>query len=89
MLSVSHLVAHQSTQSPGAFLADPPGNAAGPYLPRLRDHYVAEGRALGVVVQDILGELSALTTPCGSVNDHHGIAFYQRNNLEFEKSDLP
>lgn len=78
---MSHLVAHQSTQSPGALLADPPGNAAGPYFPRLRNHYVAEGRALSIVVQDILWELSALTTPCSSVNDHHGIAFYQRNNL--------
>ena len=81
----SHLIAHQTTQGPGALSTDPPGDAAGPDLPRLGDHNVAVGRALEVMIQDILRELSTFTTTSGTVYDYHRITFYQRNDLEFKK----
>lgn len=84
-LSQSHLVAHQTTQSPGALFTDPPGDAAGPNLPRLGDHDVAVGRALHAVIQQVLWELSAFATARGTVYDHHRITLYQRNDLGFKK----
>lgn len=77
-----HLIAHQAAQSPGALPADPAGDAAGPYLPGLGDHDVAVAGALDVMLQDVLRELRALPTARGAVNDHHGVAFYQRYHLE-------
>lgn len=83
-----HLIAHQTTERPGALFADPPGDAGGPYLPGLGDHNVAVGRALNVMVQDILWQLSAFATTRGTVYNHHRITFYQRNNLQFKKNSF-
>lgn len=36
-----------------------------------------------MVVEDVLRELRALATACGTVDDHYGTAFYQRDDLEW------
>lgn len=80
-----HLIAHQAAQRPGTLPADPAGDAAGPYLAGLGDHDVAVAAALDVMLQDVLRELRALPAARGTVNDHHGVALYQRYHLELSK----
>lgn len=40
------------------------------------------------MVEDVLWELRALATARGAVYDHHGIAFDQRDDLEWYKSSF-
>ena len=86
--SQSHLIAHQTTQHPGSLFTDPSGDTAGPYLPGLGHNDVAVGRALNIMIQDILWELSTFTTTRGAMYNYHRITFYQRNNLELKKKIL-
>ena len=77
----TYLVPTKSSHWPASFIADPPCDTHCSDSPRLGDDDIAVAVLFAVVVKDVLGNLSGLSTTGGPLNDCDLVALNGRKHL--------